>query len=87
VPERSWVRPSAFAAQRLRGRAWMALREQVMSEEYRCYKCGQLGQASDLVDHVVPLAQGGTDDRVNLRRCCRACHATKTGRESARARG
>jgi 5-methylcytosine-specific restriction protein A len=64
----------------------MALRGQVMSEEYYCYQCGALKQASDLVDHVVPLAQGGTDDRSNLRRICRGCHATKTGRESARGR-
>jgi 5-methylcytosine-specific restriction enzyme A len=64
----------------------MAIRAQVMSEEVRCYQCGALGQADDLVDHVVPLSQRGTDDRHNLRRICRRCHAMKTGRESARSR-
>lgn len=80
------MRPSAFAAQRLRGRAWMALRHQVMSEETSCAICADWGQADDVVDHIVPLSQGGTDDRMNLHRVHRRCHAMKTGRESRRAR-
>ena len=83
---KSWARPSAVAALRMRGRAWMALRGVVMAEECQCYQCGQMGQPDDIVDHLVPLAEGGTDDRHNLARCCRRCHHVKTGRESARAR-
>jgi 5-methylcytosine-specific restriction protein A len=64
----------------------MALREQVMTEEWRCYQCGTLGQATDLVDHMKPLTEGGTDDRHNLARICAVCHRQKTGRESTRAR-
>ena len=82
----SWARPSAFASQRLRGRAWMALRAEVMREEPACAICAEWGQTDDVIDHIIPLSQGGTDDRMNLRRVHRRCHATKTATESARAR-
>jgi 5-methylcytosine-specific restriction protein A len=65
----------------------MALRTQVLAEEFKCYLCPGGGTPDDLVDHVVPLSAGGTDDRSNLRRICRACHNRKTAAESARARG
>jgi len=83
----SWATPSVASSLRDRGRPWRRLREQVLSEEYRCYRCGVLGEADDIVDHLVPLAQGGTDDRHNLARCCRRCHNQKTAAESAGARG
>jgi len=60
----------------------MALRLAVLSEEPRCYLCGDFAHADDVVDHVVPLAAAGTDDRSNLRRCCRTCHGQKTSREA-----
>lgn len=64
----------------------MALRAQVFAEEQTCYRCGDLGQPTDIVDHLRPLSQGGTDDRHNLARCCRRCHAAKTAAEAANAR-
>lgn len=30
------------------------------------------------VDHIVPLASGGTADPDNLQACCHSCHAIKT---------
>jgi 5-methylcytosine-specific restriction protein A len=41
-----------------------------------CQYCG-LEEASE-VDHVVPLAAGGTNDYDNLRTSCKACHSRKT---------
>ncbi len=35
------------------------------------------------LDHIVPMTQGGTEDRSNLQGLCRQCHALKTRRESA----
>ena len=32
-------------------------------------------------DHVVPLVQGGTNDKRNLQRLCDACHGAKTAAE------
>jgi len=86
LPERPWARPSASSAFRLRGARWRALRLTVLASEVQCYLCGAWAHDDDIVDHVVPLAAGGTDDRDNLRRCCRTCHARKTAHEAARAR-
>lgn len=33
------------------------------------------------VDHIVPRARGGTDDRSNLQGLCSSCHSSKTVRE------
>ena len=83
---RGWATPSVTAPLRLRGRAWVGIRQEVLMQEPCCYLCDGGGTEADYVDHVVPLAEGGTDDRWNLRRICRDCHARKTGRESTRAR-
>lgn len=64
----------------------MLIRRQVLADEPQCYLCHGGGTPADYIDHVVALAEGGTDDRSNLRRICRDCHARKTGRESARAK-
>jgi 5-methylcytosine-specific restriction protein A len=40
-----------------------------------------------VVDHVVGLAEGGTNDPTNLQPLCQPCHDLKTAQESARARG
>jgi len=63
-----------------RGYAWRKLRTQVLAEEARCRACGAPGQPADHVDHRLPRARGGTDDRANLQRLCRTCHSRKTVR-------
>jgi 5-methylcytosine-specific restriction protein A len=45
-----------------------------------CALCGYPG--ADEVDHVVPLAHGGTEDISNCQAVHKACHATKTQREA-----
>lgn len=51
----------------------------------RCHVCGELG--SDQVDHVVPLAEGGSDGMDNRRPIhSEPCHREKTAAEAARAR-
>lgn len=50
-----------------------------------CLRAGDVTKA-DSVDHVVPKAEGGTDDDDNLQAICDPCHAIKTAQESARAR-
>ena len=55
--------------------AWMDLREQVLARDrYTCAYCGGLaGQ----VDHVVPLAKGGSNALTNLVAACRRCNNPK----------
>jgi 5-methylcytosine-specific restriction protein A len=43
-----------------------------------CHYCKKKFKASDLtMDHVTPLARGGTSTKGNLVPACRACNATK----------
>lgn len=37
-------------------------------------------------DHIIPLAEGGTDDLSNRRAVCRSCHALKSKEEARRGR-
>lgn len=64
-----------------RGRRWMTLRAVVLSEEPTCRSCTMRGRvtASEEVDHIIPLEDGGTDDRSNLQGLCGDCHKQKHG--------
>jgi 5-methylcytosine-specific restriction protein A len=47
-------------------------------DAYTCRKCGRLTLDGE-VDHIKPLAKGGTDDDANLQWLCREpCHRDKT---------
>lgn len=43
----------------------------------RCNYCGTLLERKFVVDHVIPLYQGGTDIISNLRLCCNSCNIRK----------
>jgi 5-methylcytosine-specific restriction protein A len=73
-------------AQRGYGSPWRKVRAQVLAEERYCGICGRLGEPDDVVDHIIPKGQGGTDARHNLRRVHRRCHSAKTAREGQAAR-
>jgi 5-methylcytosine-specific restriction protein A len=53
------------------GGAWQEIRRRVLKESPMCEMCGR--PATD-VDHRIAVADGGTDDRSNLRSFCRSCH-------------
>jgi len=69
------------------GSAWTKLRESILQRDaglcQACRKQGRLTPARD-VDHIIPKAEGGTDDESNLQSLCRACHTEKTKAETAR---
>lgn len=65
------------------GGGWRDLRAYVLGLEPTCRACRRLNRvtvATD-VDHVIPLARGGTHDVGNLQPLCHACHSRKTARE------
>jgi len=69
------------------GRPWRRLRDQVLVRDgylCQCEDCQNrlLPLIAHEVDHIVPKAQGGTDDLGNLRAINRDCHRTKTQREA-----
>lgn len=49
-----------------------------------CHLCGLPG--SEEIDHVVPLAEGGSDELDNLAPAHKRCHAKKSSAEAQRGR-
>ncbi|BAO88929.1 HNH endonuclease [Caballeronia cordobensis] len=66
------------------GNAWVKRRERILLRDcglcQPCKRAGRVTIASE-VDHVVPKAQGGSDDDSNCQSICNACHKAKTARE------
>lgn len=71
-------------------RPWRRLREEVLKrDKYTCQgitptgrRCGKV-DADNEVDHIVPRARGGTDDKINLQTLCPLCHLMKSSGEAA----
>ena len=66
------------------GSLWYKVRKRILERDnYLCQIClkhGRYVTATD-VDHIVPIAHGGTDDDSNLQSLCHDCHKTKTALE------
>lgn len=84
---KAWSRDPAYKDPRKRGRAGQRARAAVFAEEPYCRVCLTQGRevASDEVDHIKPLAWGGTDDRANKQGLCSPCHDEKSKAERAEA--
>ncbi len=71
------------------GTAWDKLRARILKRDAGiCQPCmaeGSVRQGTH-VDHVVPKAEGGSDDESNLQTICAERHRLKTAAEAARAR-
>ena len=53
-------------------RSWRTLRAEILYRD--AYRCALCPRQADEVDHITPLAYGGTDDPANLRSLCHDCH-------------
>lgn len=58
-------------------------RRAVLREEKSCRICG-VGRVNFEVDHIIPVIEGGTGDRSNLRALCPLCHRKETASLAAR---
>ena len=66
------------------GWTWQRTRRAVLERDgHHCLACGATGVRLE-VDHVVPLAAGGSNHHSNLRTLCIACHRSRTSRQSPR---
>ena len=64
------------------GRPWRRLKAKIhLRDLYTCKHCGLVTMSLEL-DHIVNVAQGGTDDESNLQSLCAPCHLKKTVTES-----
>lgn len=71
---------------RPRGRAGATIRAQRLAAEPLCRDCAEAGdkRPSEEIDHIIPLAFGGTDDDDNIRALCRNCHWMRTREQRRR---
>ena len=84
----NWHRTSR--ASRGYGPAWDKLRVQVLKRDgylCQCRHCAAEDRPTlaNEVDHIVPKAQGGTDDMRNLQAINSDCHKRKTAEDEGRA--
>ena len=84
APRDPW--PSRPAITRIRGRRLQRFRQQLFARQPLCVACEQAGRVTLAIvrDHIVPLAEGGTDDPSNTQALCQACSDRKTQAEAAR---
>lgn len=73
------------------GKAWQALRELVKKRDKGlCQPCKAKGRPAvpyREIDHIIPRAEGGTDDLDNLQCICSECHKAKSAAEGHEAAG
>ena len=62
------------------GRAWKKLRARFLLLHPLCEQCKCEGRltAAEEVHHLLPLANGGTNDAGNLMALCKSCHSKIT---------
>jgi 5-methylcytosine-specific restriction protein A len=75
---------------RLRGRAAVAQRKRRLQRTNGlCERCLEKGKVriAKVVDHIKPLAFGGSDEDGNTQNLCSDCDAVKTAYDSAKQRG
>ena len=67
-------------SQRGYDRQWQRLRRMKLARQPFCAECSRRGRivAATDVDHIVPLANGGTNADDNLQSLCHSCHSRKT---------
>ena len=47
-------------------------------DKYQCQSCGKTNEETELnIDHIIPLAKGGSNDISNLQTLCRSCNQKK----------
>lgn len=85
-PKKAWARNRPAPIKRLSGRALQRMREKKKQENPLCWMCQEVGLVRlwDVLDHHVPLEEGGTNDESNLRGLCHDCHDAKSERERQR---
>lgn len=69
--------------ERLLGAKWQRLRKEVLQRDgHQCANCGVESELE--VHHIVPVGQGGTNEKTNLLTLCSGCHSRAHGRNPER---
>ncbi|MDP3208422.1 MAG: HNH endonuclease signature motif containing protein, partial [Rhodoglobus sp.] len=78
----AWQHSVVAVKRTLVGRRRQRMRDLVFSEQPICCDCNRRPSAE--LDHEIPIEEGGSDERSNLRGRCVECHKAKTQRVAAR---
>ena len=75
-------KPERTALQKLRSR-WEYIRKDMAPKVFAnngaiCDRCGATNKLT--IDHIIPLARGGTNDLENLQVLCQSCNSSKGAR-------
>ncbi len=64
------------------------VREYILERDgFRCRSCGKAPPEVELqIDHIIPIAQGGSNDISNLQTLCKTCNRRKRDRLDPRFR-
>jgi 5-methylcytosine-specific restriction protein A len=64
------------------------MRASLFTRNPLCVECERQGRVAPATqrDHIIPLAEGGSDDDDNVQGLCRDCHDAKSKQESIRGR-
>jgi len=68
-------------------RTWQIIRRAVLEQEPLCRSCKEMGRfvPATVVDHIVPIRQGGDKMSMdNLQPLCASCHERKSIEEGSR---
>jgi len=73
----------AYSEARLRGRRAVARRARWLETNPLCVHCAKSGKIRQAVtpDHIIALANGGSDTEDNLQSLCAECHRVKTAKD------
>lgn len=73
---------------RIRGQRLQDLIEKLFAREPNCRTCAANGvfTVATIRDHIINLAEGGTEEDSNTQPLCVACHDSKTASEAKRGR-
>ncbi len=87
LPRAEQLRPCLPDDRRIRGRPLQAIRERILSRDHglcQCAECRLLGRLrfATLIDHVVPLWDGGAESDANRQAISVECHLRKTAAEA-----
>ena len=79
-----WSRTTPRRVPSGNGWAWQRLRARILQRDnHRCVYCGAV---AEVVDHVIGIAVGGSDQQSNLVAACQACNERKRVQEARAAR-
>lgn len=68
------------------GRSWKRIRDRYIKTHPLCEECQRQGRLTpaEEVHHIIPLANGGSNDKENLMSLCKSCHSRITAQSGDR---